>query len=54
MPTGGTAPVSGAPFALRFADGTERFGSADRRGAVFERSAPRGAVELGVLPLAGE
>jgi HEAT repeat protein len=54
VPTGGTAPVSGAPFALRLADGTERFGSADRRGAVFERSAPRGAIALGVLPFSGE
>jgi HEAT repeat protein len=54
VPTGGTAPVSDAPFALRFADGTERFGSADRRGAVFERSAPRGAISLGVLPFSGE
>lgn len=54
VPTGGTTPVAGAPFALRLADGTERFGSADRRGAVYEPHAPRGNVELGVLPLSGE
>ena len=54
VPAGGTVPASGAPFALRLADGTERFGVADRRGAVFERAAPRGALELGVLPAAGE
>jgi len=54
VPAGGTVPVAGAPFALRLADGTERFGLADRRGAVFERAAPRGSLELGVLPAAGE
>jgi hypothetical protein len=54
VPTGARAPSAGAPFALRLEDGTERFGVADRRGAVFEPHAPAGGVELGVLPPAGE
>jgi HEAT repeat protein len=54
VPTGASAPLAAAPFALRFADGSERFGLADRRGAVFERFAPAGSVELGVLPAPGE
>ena len=54
VPTGAAAPTPGAPFVLRLSDGTERFGVADRRGAIFEPHAPAGAVELGVLPAAGE
>jgi len=54
VPTGAGEPRAGAPFALRFADGTVRFGLADRRGAVVERFAPGGALELGVLPPPGE
>jgi len=49
VPTGESEPVPRAPFALRFADGTHRLGVADRRGALFERRAPAGALEL--LPL---
>ena len=54
VPTGGTGPLPRAPFALRLADGSERFGAADRRGAVYERRAPVGSLELGVLPAAGD
>jgi hypothetical protein len=54
VPTGAGEPKAGAPFALRFADGTVRFGLADRRGAVVERFAPGGPLELGVLPSPGE
>jgi HEAT repeat protein len=54
VPTGAAGPTTNAAFALRLADGTERFGVADRRGAVFERQAAAGTVELGVLPAAGE
>jgi hypothetical protein len=54
VPTGAGAPASRAPVALRFADETERFGRADRRGGVSERFAPTGALELGPLPGAGE
>jgi HEAT repeat protein len=54
VPPGAATPAPGAPFALRLADGSERFGVADRRGAIYERRAPAGALELGVLPAAGE
>jgi HEAT repeat protein len=54
LPTGGDAPVPRAPFALRFADASERYGVTDRRGAVGELVAPEGALELGPLPVAGE
>jgi HEAT repeat protein len=54
VPAGADTPLAGAPFALRLADGSERFGGADRRGAVYERRAPAGALELGVPPAAGE
>jgi HEAT repeat protein len=50
VPTGGDEPAPRVPFALRFADGTERLGAADRRGAVEERLAPSGTLELGALP----
>jgi HEAT repeat protein len=54
VPAGADTPLPGAPFALRLADGSERFGSADRRGAVYERRAPLGSLELGVPPAAGD
>jgi HEAT repeat protein len=48
VPMGASEPLPSGPFSLCFADGSCRFGSADRRGAVYERSAPAGAVELGL------
>jgi hypothetical protein len=48
VPAGETDAVAGVPFVLRFADGTFRLGLADRRGAVSERSAPKGELELGI------
>jgi len=51
IPNAGAEPVPGAPFALLWADGSLRLGSADRRGAAHEPAAPKGAVEL--LPYAG-
>jgi HEAT repeat protein len=50
VPTGETEPAPLAPFALSFADGTLRLGVADRRGAVFEPRAPRGFVNLALVP----
>ena len=51
VPDGGTEPVARAPFALELADGSLRCGVADRRGALFEASAPQGTVRL-ALPAA--
>lgn len=48
VPDGSSRPLPEAPFALRLADGRTRHGLTDRRGAVFERRAPRGTVSLGV------
>jgi hypothetical protein len=48
VPTGASAPVPGAPFALIFVDGLTRLGVADQSGGVYEYAAPRGAVRLGV------
>lgn len=48
VPAGEAKPIPGAPFALVLVDGLTRLGIADRRGAVFERCAPRGLVRLGV------
>jgi HEAT repeat protein len=48
VPAGETAPVARAPFVLRLADGSFRLGLADRRGAVAERFAPKGEIELGI------
>ncbi|HEU4535525.1 MAG TPA: hypothetical protein VFS00_15460, partial [Polyangiaceae bacterium] len=48
VPDGQSRPAPAAPFALRLADGRTRHGLTDRRGAVFERRAPRGPVALGV------
>ncbi|WP_437534439.1 HEAT repeat domain-containing protein [Sorangium sp. So ce726] len=42
------APAPRAPFALVRADGLMRLGVADRRGELFERGAPRGAIRLTV------
>jgi HEAT repeat protein len=47
----GADATPGAPFALLWADGALRLGSADRRGGVFEPRAPHGAVEA--LPYTG-
>lgn len=44
--TGETEPAPLSPFALVRADGFIRSGSADRRGAVWEASAPRGPLRL--------
>ncbi len=51
VPSAGADPTPGAPFALLWADGGLRLGSADRRGGVYEPRAPLGAVES--LPYAG-
>ncbi len=48
VPDGKTTPTPGAPFALVLADGSLRLGIADRRGALFERAAPAGVLELAV------
>lgn len=44
--TGETTPAPRAPFALVRADGFIRSGMSDRRGAVWEASAPRGPLRL--------
>jgi HEAT repeat protein len=49
--TPGADPTPRAAFALLWADGSLRLGSADRRGGVHEPRAPKGSVEL--LPYAG-
>ena len=46
VPDGSDAPRPGASYAMLFADGTLRAGTADRRGAVFEPLAPDGDVSL--------
>jgi cellulose synthase operon protein C len=51
VPSGESLPAPGAAFALGFADGVQRIGKADRRGAVSERRAPAGALSLGLWPL---
>jgi hypothetical protein len=48
VPSGESEVVPRAPFALHFGDGAFRLGLADRRGAVSERFAPKGDVELGI------
>lgn len=50
-PREGGEPVPAAPFAVLWADGSVRLGAADRRGALHEPRAPRGAIEL--LPFSG-
>jgi HEAT repeat protein len=51
VPSGESLPAPGAAFALELADGVRRIGKADRRGAVYERRAPAGALALGLWPL---
>jgi hypothetical protein len=48
VPDGASRPAPEAPFALRLADGRVRHGLTDRRGAAFERRAPRGPLALDV------
>jgi HEAT repeat protein len=48
VPDGKTSPAARAPYALVLPDGSMRLGVADRRGAVFERGAPGGRIELAV------
>lgn len=50
VPMGETEPVPLSPYALALADGTLRLGIADRRGAVFEPRAPKGLVNLELVP----
>ncbi|MBM4374299.1 MAG: HEAT repeat domain-containing protein [Deltaproteobacteria bacterium] len=53
VPDGGERPVPRAPFAVVLPDGAMRCGLADRRGAVFLRGVPDGALELTIpAPLA--
>jgi HEAT repeat protein len=46
VPTGETSPAAQVPFALVRADGLIRCGTSDRRGAVWETSAPGGPLRL--------
>jgi HEAT repeat protein len=46
VPDGRAAPLASAAYSLARADGLIRSGLADRRGAVFERAAPRGDLRL--------
>jgi hypothetical protein len=46
VPDGSDTPRPNASYAMRFADGTVRSGTTDRRGAVFEPLAPEGDVLL--------
>jgi hypothetical protein len=46
VPEGATIPQPGAPFALLLPDGLLHAGTSDRRGAVFDPSAPEGLVTL--------
>lgn len=48
VPEGQSGPAPRAAFALVMPDGSLRTGIADRRGAVFEPSSPRGKLELAV------
>jgi HEAT repeat protein len=47
-PAGADEPQSRAPYAFVRGDGLIRMGMADRRGALFEFGAPRGAIRLAV------
>ena len=46
VPDGRAAPLPSAAYSLARADGLIRSGLADRRGAVFERAAPKGELKL--------
>jgi HEAT repeat protein len=46
VPDGRASPLPSAAYSLARADGLIRSGLADRRGAVFERGAPRGELRL--------
>jgi len=46
VPEGAVTPVPDASYAMLFADGLVRAGTADRRGAVFDPAAPDGDVSL--------
>jgi hypothetical protein len=46
IPSGETAPVARAPFSLLLSDQLMRLGVSDRRGAVYEASAPGGELSL--------
>jgi len=46
VPESAVTPVPGASYAMLFADGLIRAGTADRRGAVFDPAAPDGDVSL--------
>jgi HEAT repeat protein len=46
VPDGRAAPLASAAYSMVRADGLIRSGLADRRGAVFERAAPRGDLRL--------
>ncbi|AKT39323.1 HEAT repeat domain-containing protein [Chondromyces crocatus] len=48
VPEGRRSPLERAPFALVRPDGLMRLGLADRRGALFEASAPSGTLRLAV------
>ena len=53
IPNGESSPQPRVPFALVLANGLMRLGVTDRRGSVFEPTAPRGYVSLAVpAPLA--
>ncbi|MBV9949889.1 MAG: hypothetical protein JOZ69_23810, partial [Myxococcales bacterium] len=43
---GGATPAPGGAYALLLADGLIHSGTSDRRGAVFDPSAPEGEVTL--------
>src|SRR5436189_25448 len=46
VPDVGGPPKPDAPFAIAYADGLVRVGTTDRRGAVFDPTAPEGDVTL--------
>jgi hypothetical protein len=46
VPSGESAPVPRAPFALGLANGLVRLGLSDRRGAVYEHAAPDADLSL--------
>ncbi len=48
VPIGSSSPASRVPFSLVRGDGLIRSGTSDRRGAIWEPSAPRGPLRLSV------